>query len=81
MKQIIARVVIYSFASLIPSFIAKGRIDLYVSHSNPEDAIRLFIEKIPNGSLLLYVWGITFLVAAIPGSLYEFYLRKKETGL
>jgi len=78
LKQILARVTIYSFASLLFTFTTKAKIDLYILHSKPEEAIRQFVDKIPNGSLFFCVWGITFLVAFIPGTLYEIYLRKKN---
>jgi len=78
LKQILARVVIYLLPSLVFAFLSKGTIDFYILHSNQEDAIRLFIEKIPNGRLFFYVWGVTLLVVFIPGTIYEIYLRKNS---
>ena len=78
MKWILTRIAIYSFATLPIAFITKAKIDFYISHSNPEDAIRLFIEKIPNGSIFFYAWGGTFLVGFVPATIYEIYLRKKN---
>jgi len=78
MKQILARVAIYLFASLPFAFTTKGKIDYYISISRPEDTIRQFIDKIPNGNLFFCVWGVTFLVAFIPATIFEIYLRKKK---
>jgi len=78
LKQILARVAIYSFASLLFTFATKAKVDYYISISSSGDRIGHFLGNIPNGKLFFYVWGITFLVAAIPGSLYEIYHRRKN---
>jgi len=78
LKQILARVAIYSFASFLFTFATKAKVDYYISISSSGDTIGHFLESIPNGRLFFFVWGITFLVAAIPGSLYEIYHRRKN---
>jgi hypothetical protein len=75
MKYFLTRAVIYSLGSSILAFVLKAKTDYFVSILSADNSLRVFIEKVPDGSLFFLIWAGSFLVMLITGLIYEKYSR------